>query len=109
MVILVNLAWFVVAILAILLVVFICRTFYTAFIARKDERMKMIVTKSMAQAFAVLFVLQVIQLVLKWFLRDAYEVWWGNFTNGIYIEPAVLSLIILGLTLFVNKMKFGGS
>ena len=96
-------------IVSIFFLVSICRVVYIAFFARKDERMKMIVTKSMAQAFVIIFVLQVIQIVLKLVLLDNYEIWWTNFKGGLYIEPAMLSLIILGITLFFNKRKFSAS
>ena len=76
-------------------------------LVKKDERMKMILTKSMAQAFVILFVLYVIQVALKFILGANYEIWWANFTNGIYIEPAMLCIIILGITLFINKRRFG--
>lgn len=82
------------------------RAIGVAFLSRKDERMKSIVRKSMAQAFGVLLILHTVQLLLKiaWG-RETYHIWWRNFTNGIYIEPVMLSMIILGVLLLINERR----
>ena len=77
-----------------------------AFLSRKDERMKLVVKKSMAQAFCILIGLQTIQVLLKLIMRETYQIWWHNFTVGIYIEPVMLSLMILGVTLLINERRY---
>ena len=76
-------------------------------IVKKDERMKMIVTKSMAHAFVLLFILYAIQLALKFILGASYEIWWANIKHGFYIEPVMLCIILFGMALFINKRRFG--
>ena len=95
-----------VAIVAIAFLVFIYRTFHGAFIAEKDERMQMIVTKSMAQSFMVFFIFYVAQFIFQMISFEGYQRWWDNFTNGFYMHPMVLSLFVLGIVLFINKRKF---
>lgn len=85
------------------------RAIYYAFIKKKDERSKLIVTKSMAGSFIVTIILQTILMVIKWSNYKFYERWWSSFKNGIYIEPVLLSFIILGIILIVNTKKYGGS
>ncbi|MCL2218099.1 MAG: hypothetical protein FWB91_13920 [Defluviitaleaceae bacterium] len=94
-------------IIALLMVVLVIRTIIIAFFTRKDERMKLVVIKSMAHAFCVLLALQVIQALLKFvFIREAYDIWWSNFTARLYVEPAMLSMIILGIALIINQRRF---
>lgn len=85
------------------------RAIFFAFIKKKDERSKWIVTKSMAECFVIVMILQTILFAVKLINYDFYKVWWSNFKEGIYIEPVMLSVIILGIVLFINTKKHGGS
>lgn len=85
------------------------RAIFLAFVKKKDERSKWIVTKSMAESFISITILQTIFLVIKWLNYDSYQQWWSNFKEGIYIESVLLSFIILGIILIVNTKKHGGS
>ena len=91
---------------AVALLVFLVRTVVVAFFTRKDERMQLVVTKSMAHAFCVLFVLQFLHLLLRFVIPEVYGIWWNNFTAGLYVDPAFLSIIVLGIALFINKRRF---
>lgn len=85
------------------------RAIFFAFLKKKDERSKWIVKKSMADSFIAITVLQTLSLIIKWLFYDTYQVWWNNFKEGIYIEPVLLSYIILGIILIINTRKYGGS
>ena len=82
---------------------------YTAFVSKKDERMKMIVIKSMAHSFAALLTLYTIQLIIRLALWENYATWWDNFTSGIYIHPLALCLIFLGTFTVINTRRFSAS
>lgn len=85
------------------------RAIFIAFVKKKDERSKWIVTKSMADSFIVIIILQAVLMIIKWINYDSYQVWWNNFKEGIYVEPVLLSFIILGIILIINTKKHGGS
>lgn len=85
------------------------RAIFFAFIKKKDERSKWIVTKSMADCFVIVTILQTILFVAKLINYDLYKLWWSNFKEVIYIEPVMLSVIILGIVLIINTNKHGGS
>lgn len=80
---------------------------YYAFFKKKDERSKWIVTRSMAQAFTILFGLNGLQTIFKFINYETWSIWWTNFKGGIYIEPSGLMLIILGIMILINKKKYG--
>ena len=96
-----------VSIVLILMVVLAIRAIIVAFLKRKDERMKMIVIKSMSHAFCVLLALQVFQMLLKFAIGlETYYILSNSFMVGIYIEPAIFSMMILGVTLLINQKRF---
>lgn len=104
----VTLIIFVVLVVAAMLCISFRAIFY-AFIKKKDERSKLIVVKSMAGSFVVTVILQSILLCIKMINYDFYEIWWSSFKKGVYIEPVLLSFIILGIILIINTKKYGGS
>lgn len=73
--------FFAVIALLVTLIMFIIsfRAIYFAFLKKKDERSKWIVTKSMADSFIVLVILQTLLLVIKWVNYDFYQKWWPSF------------------------------
>lgn len=81
------------------------RAVYYAFIKKKDERSKWIVIKSMADSFIGIIILQAIAFGIK--LLNAQL--WSNIKMTVYVEPALLSLIVLGVILIVNTKRHGGS
>lgn len=98
-----------VSLVAILMFIIGARAIYFAFIKKKDERSKWIVTKSMAGSFITITILQTILSAIKWLNYDFYQVWWSNFKEGIYVDPVLLNFIILGVILIINTKKHGGS
>jgi hypothetical protein len=95
---------FVVMALSLLAVINAGFSVYFAFFKKKDERAKIIVMKSMSHSFVVNLVLQAVLCVLKLvFGNHSYAIWWDNFKRGIYIEPVLLSLIIFGIALSINR------
>ena len=85
----------------IIFLIWMIRTLYLAFI-KKNERLKMIIVKSLADAFIIIMCLQAIQLVFT-----AYQRWWNNITNGVYpvIDPLFFSVLIFGLVLSINVFR----
>ncbi len=94
---------------SIIMLIISFRAIFFTFAKKKDERSKWIVKKSMADSFIAITIIQTLSLTIKWLLNDAYQVWWNNFKEGIYIEPVFLSFIILGIILIINTRKYGGS
>ena len=95
--------------IAVALFIVACRAFYFAFIKRKDERSKWVVIKSMADSFFILICLQAVQAVFKWANYETYQHWRSALTAAVYIEPVLLSFMVLGIVLIVNTKKNGGS
>ena len=91
------------------MLVLIVRAVYTAFIKRKDERSKWIVTKSMAQAFLTISIIQFMQFIVAIINYEFYQKFWNAFTSIIYTEPFSFSLLVLGIFLLINQKKHGGS
>ena len=85
------------------------RAIFVAFVKKKDERSKWIVIKSMAHSFVVIAIFQTILLIFKFSNPYDYQIWWDSFTRGIYIEPAFINFMVLGIVLIVNTKKHGGS
>ena len=80
---------------------------YAAFVSKKDERDKMIVTKSMAHSFVAIILLHTVHLVMRLALgAENHAVWWSTFTSGIYMHPVAICLAFLGTFTFINKRKF---
>ena len=79
---------------------------YTAFAGKKDERMQMIVIKSMAQSFVAILVVHTVHLAIRLALGANFETWWGSFTDGIYMHPAAICLVFLGTFMFINERRF---
>ena len=78
-----------------------------AAVSKKDEREKMIITKSMAQAFVAILFLHMVHLAIRIALgAESYAVWWSNFTSGIYMHPVAICLALLGTFMFINKRRF---
>ncbi len=96
-------------ILSFALIGYIIRTIYVAFIKKKDERSKWIVTKSMAESFIVITIMHAVLLVVKFANYSFYQQWWPKFKEAIYIDPVLINVIILGIILIVNSKKHGGS
>ena len=71
----------------------------------KYRRNKTVIVKSMAQSFIVMFILNALHLAGRWIGGEGYAEWWANFTAGIFIDPSALSLIVLGIVLFINKKR----
>ncbi|WP_313165315.1 hypothetical protein [Sedimentibacter sp.] len=94
---------------SIVMLIISLRAIFFTFAKKKDERSKWIVKKSMADSFIAITILQTLSLIIKWLFYDSYQVWWNNFKEGIYIEPVLLSYIILGIILIINTRKYGGS
>jgi len=96
----------VLSIILVLMVAVIIRTIYFAFFAKRDERMKHVVIKSLAHAFCVVFTMQFFHAALRLGMpHDAYNTWWGNVTDVIYVDPSALSLIVLGVMLIINQRR----
>lgn len=85
------------------------RAIFYAFVKKKDERSKWIVTKSMADSFICVVILQSILTIIKLIDYGFYQKWWSSLTQHIYVEPSFLSFIILGIILLINTKKHGGS
>ena len=62
---------------------------------------------SILDIFLIIF--QTILLIFKFSNPYDYQIWWDSFTSRIYIEPAILNFMVLGVVLIVNTKKHGGS
>lgn len=90
-------------ILGVLLVIWMCRVIYMAYIKEKDDNAKQIVVTSMAHSFNALFVLFIINSIVSVF--GLFESFMYALRSTIYIHPIILCIIILGIALFVNKKR----
>jgi len=99
----------IIAAVSLSLLIVSIRAIAIAFFKKKDERSKWIVTKSMAEAFVIVVVLQFALCLVKWLAYDLYQKWWHGVMETVYIEPVMLSFMILGLILLVNTKRHGGA
>jgi len=80
---------------------------FTILVRKEDERTRMIVMKSMAQSFASLLVLHTVHAIIRLSLgAERHATWWSGLTGGIYINPAILCLLLLGTFMFINNRRF---
>lgn len=81
---------------------------YYAYFKSKDERQKFIVLQSTAQAFTILLIYFIMDMVVT-FARVEQLTWlWQLLHFGIDGVTATGMLSVLGLCLFINKRKTGG-
>ena len=106
--ILLHIVMFAISVSVFISLIWGIKAIYTFFRYRKDERMKMIVVKSMSQSFVVLLSIQVIHFLLRMHIRDSSHALWryNYFAPRIEVEPFALYLVILGVSMFINKRRF---
>ena len=88
---------------ALVFFVWIIKVIYLAFIKKKDIQEKILITKSMAQSFIVVLILSVINFFSLSFNNIALIL--SNLGNRIDIHPVALNLIVLGITISINKKR----
>ena len=79
-------------------IVWIGNVIRVAFISKKDEQDKMVITKAMAQSFKYVLIINLI-IVINQFL-NSFGVY---LITGIEVHPIVIYLIIFGLSIAYNK------
>jgi len=74
---------------------------------RKNQKLKYIMIKSLAQSFVIMLILQFLHFAVQFVAYDIYMRWWTGFILGFDASLVAWSLIILGVVLFINKKKSG--
>jgi len=94
---------FVVVIVSILFLVWIGRVIYFAFIKKKDTNEKILVMKTIAHPFIIIFVANTINFLISSIghLNFLFE----NIGTGVEIHPAAINIILLGITISINKRR----
>jgi len=90
------------ALLGVLLIFWMCRVVLTAFVKEKDDTFKQVVIMSKAHSFVVLFILQIAVFIMSFF--NFFESFMYELRQTIYLHPIALYVIILGISLFINKI-----
>jgi len=94
---------FVAVIVSILFLVWIGKVIYFAFIKKKDANEKFLVMKSMAHAFIVVFVLNILNLMISFSERSSSL--FENIGTGVEIHPVAINIILLGIAISINKRR----
>lgn len=90
-------------IVILLLIAWMARFINLAFIQNKDERKKTIAIQSMAQAFVFIILVDLLWFILKAISIEPLDLLLLNIQQAIQIDPAVLYLVVLELTMFINR------